>query len=57
MAYKITDACLNCGACVSTCPASAITPGADACVIDESTCLGCGVCAEGCPASAIVPAE
>ncbi len=57
MAYKITDACLNCGACVSTCPASAITQGADACVIDESTCLGCGVCAEGCPASAIVPAE
>ena len=57
MAYKITDACLNCGACVSTCPASAITQGADAGVIDESTCLGCGVCAEGCPASAIVPAE
>ena len=57
MAYKITDACLNCGACLDTCPAGAISQGDSACVIDEATCLSCGVCDEGCPASAIVPAE
>ena len=53
MAYKIGDACVNCGTCESECPAGAISEGESARVIDASKCVSCGTCASVCPASAI----
>ncbi len=53
MAYKIGDACVNCGTCESECPAGAISEGDGARVIDASKCVSCGTCASVCPASAI----
>ena len=52
MAFKITDACVKCGACAGVCPVSAITEGDDKYVIDPDTCIGCGNCAAVCPVSA-----
>lgn len=52
MAYKISDDCIACGACESTCPVSAITPG-DKYEINPDTCIDCGACAADCPVSAI----
>ncbi|MDO4396343.1 MAG: 4Fe-4S binding protein [Clostridia bacterium] len=56
MAYKITDACINCGACAADCPVDAISEGADTYVIDEDTCIDCGACASTCPVEAPVEA-
>lgn len=54
MAYKITDECIQCGACGSSCPVEAISEGEDKYVIDADTCIDCGSCAAGCPVEAIV---
>lgn len=54
MAFKITDACLSCGACAENCPVSAISEGDNQYVIDADSCLSCGACAGDCPVSAIV---
>jgi ferredoxin len=56
MAYKITDACINCGACDASCPAGAISEKDGARFIDEAACLSCGACAGECPSGAIVEA-
>lgn len=56
MAYKVTDACVNCGSCEGACPVGAISEGNGARVIDDSKCVSCGTCASECPASAIVEA-
>ncbi len=53
MAYKITDACISCGACADSCPVSAIAEGDGQYVIDEGACLDCGACADSCPMGAI----
>ena len=50
MAYKITDACLNCGACIDECP----TAGDAFHVIDADKCIDCGACAGACPVGACV---
>ncbi len=54
MAYRITDACLSCGACAAQCPAEAISEGDTQYVINPDLCLDCGSCADQCPAEAIV---
>ena len=51
MAFKITDACVKCGACADQCPVEAISEGD---VIDANTCVNCGSCADQCPVEAIV---
>ena len=35
MAYKITDKCINCGACAGACPVTCIAQEGDIHVIDE----------------------
>lgn len=54
MAYKITDECLCCGACMGECPSSCISEGDGKCVIDAESCVECGTCADVCPVGAIV---
>ncbi len=51
MAYKITDACIACGACQSECPVDAIKEG-DIFVIDADACIECGACEGACPVGA-----
>ncbi len=53
MAYKISDACISCGACEGECPVSAISDGGSQFVIDAGTCIDCGACESACPVSAI----
>jgi len=51
--YKITDACVNCGSCVSDCPVEAISEKDGKHVIDLAKCQGCGICVATCPTDAI----
>lgn len=50
--YKISDECVQCGACASVCPVGAISEGETQYNIDEK-CIDCGSCAETCPVGAI----
>ncbi len=52
MAYKITDACISCGACAAECPVEAISEGDGKYVIDGNKCIDCGSCAGACPVGA-----
>ena len=52
MAYKITDACIACGACVGDCPVEAIVEGGSGFTITDA-CIDCGACAGACPVEAI----
>ncbi|MDR2742959.1 MAG: 4Fe-4S binding protein [Treponema sp.] len=53
MAYKISDACLNCGSCDSECPVEAISEKDGARWINPDLCQDCGACAGVCPVEAI----
>jgi len=53
MAHKISDACVNCGSCVSDCPVEAISEKDGKHVIDPAKCQDCGVCVATCPTEAI----
>jgi len=44
------ETCIECGACIRTCPVSAIS---DEYVIDNETCTRCNSCIEVCPVNAI----
>ena len=52
MAYKISDECIQCGACAAECPVEAISEGDTQYVIDPDTCIDCGNCAEVCTVGA-----
>ncbi len=52
MAYKITDACIACGACADECPVNAITEGDGKFEINADECIECGACAGVCPVEA-----
>jgi NAD-dependent dihydropyrimidine dehydrogenase PreA subunit len=55
MAYKITDDCIQCGACEPECPESAISVIDGLYVIDPALCQDCAACADVCPTGACVP--
>ena len=52
--YKITEECIGCGACPSTCPVNAIEEGTPIFKINAD-CIDCGACVDSCPVNAIVP--
>jgi ferredoxin len=54
MAYKVTGACVNCGACEPECPVGAISEGDGVREIDADLCTECGICVDTCPVEAIV---
>jgi ferredoxin len=56
MAYKITEECIACDACVPECPAECIAPGDPIYTIDAEKCTDCAACAGVCPTAACVPA-
>lgn len=51
--YRITDACIGCGTCVSVCPQDCIDRSSVPFVIDPHHCLHCGNCFRDCPAGAV----
>ncbi len=61
MAYKITDACIACGTCISECPNGAIRDGEKYSVINPDRCTECvgahqnPECEVICPIGAPVP--
>ncbi|MGB7296351.1 MAG: YfhL family 4Fe-4S dicluster ferredoxin [Candidatus Aminicenantales bacterium] len=61
MAYKITEECINCGACEPECPNQAITAGDEIYIIDPEKCTECvghhdsSQCAAVCPVDCCVP--
>jgi len=52
MAYKITDECIACGACIDECPVGCIEEKDGKIVINKDSCADCGSCAEVCPVDA-----
>jgi len=53
MAYKISDTCVNCGACVGDCPVEAISEKDGIHWIDPAKCQDCGACVSACPTESI----
>lgn len=62
MAMKITEDCINCGACEPECPVEAISEGDEIYVIDPDKCVECEgyfdspQCVEVCPTDAVIKA-
>ncbi len=52
MAYKITDACIKCGACAGACPVNCISEGEERYEINSEECIECGTCSGVCPVDA-----
>ena len=61
MAYKITEECINCGACEPECPNQAISAGDEIYIIDPEKCTECvghhdsSQCAAVCPVDCCIP--
>jgi ferredoxin len=61
MAYKITEDCINCGACEPECPNNAIREGDPVYVVDPDKCTECvgfyasSRCVEVCPVDSCIP--
>jgi ferredoxin len=61
MAFKITEECINCGACEPECPNQAISAGDEIYIIDPEKCTECvghhdsSQCAAVCPVDCCVP--
>jgi ferredoxin len=61
MAYKITEECINCGACEPECPNQAISASDEIYVIDREKCTECvghfdtSQCAAVCPVDCCIP--
>ena len=54
MAYKVNkEICIQCGACVASCPMGAIELQDDGSYINPDMCIECGACASVCPVQAI----
>ncbi len=51
--HKISNDCVECGACLPECPAGAIEEGSPYVITDA--CTDCGVCVDVCPVEAISP--
>jgi NAD-dependent dihydropyrimidine dehydrogenase PreA subunit len=47
------DKCTGCGACVDTCPVSALEIVGDKVQCDGDTCVDCGACVGVCPVEAL----
>jgi ferredoxin len=62
MALKITEECINCGACEPECPNQAITQGDDVYLIEAVKCTECKgqnanpACSAVCPVDCCVAA-
>ena len=61
MAMRITEECVNCGACEPECPRTAISEGDPVYVIDANACTECveegdPKCIAVCPVDCIVKA-
>jgi ferredoxin len=57
MAFKITKACTNCGACLTRCPTGSISMTPLQHVIDADSCDNHASCVSVCPVDAIKPAD
>lgn len=61
MATRITEECINCGACEPECPNQAISAGDDVYVIDPNLCTECvgfhnyEACQAVCPVECCIP--
>ncbi len=54
MAVKVDlEKCIGCGACIDTCPVSALEMDGDKVKVDADTCVDCGACVDGCPVEAL----
>ena len=56
MAFQISNACTNCGACLPKCPTGSISTTPLQYIIDADTCDNHAACVSVCPVNAITPA-